>query len=253
MFSLLCTDSQLSNSELAALQRPVPVFCSPLPLSPPLLSANSRRSLDCSHCSRRPCSTVPLNLVGSDLFWPLQCSGDLWTVRARPPAWRHTALFSSSLFSPLLLAIHLRCEIFFPSLNWDSSKRVSPINNDTMIRVISAKMAFIIQKLFPLLLSTSSLSTKVGETREERHVHLHSLAAFHSFMETHNKTYNNRWQSSHCPTRGWALQCHHCHCHCHRIISIVDQVRVQTSVPYLPEEHAESETAAGDGTGNNIF
>ena len=177
----------------------------PSPLSPPLLSANSRRSLDCSHCSRRPCSTVPLNLVGSDLFWPLQCSGDPWTLRAHPPAWRHTALFSSSLFSPLLLAIHLRCEIFFPSLNWDSSKRVFPINNDTMIRVISAKMAFIIQKLFPLLLSTSSLSTKVGETREERHVHLHSLAAFHSFMETHNKTYNNRWQSSRCPTGGWAL------------------------------------------------
>merc|ERR1712013_941168 len=29
------------------------------------------------------------------------------------------------------------------------------------------------------------------------------------------------------------------------------QVRVQTSVPYLPEKHAESETAAGDGTGHS--
>ena len=61
-----------------------------------------------------------------------------------------------------------------------------------MMRIVTTKMAFIIQKLFPLLLFTSSLSSKVEETREERRVHLHSLAAFHSFMENHNKTYHNR-------------------------------------------------------------
>merc|ERR1719430_2567075 len=50
--------------------------------------------------------------------------------------------------------------------------------------------------LFVLAIAASN-SFEVEETREKRRVHLHSLAAFHSFMETHNKTYNNRSEYKH--------------------------------------------------------
>merc|ERR1711936_741351 len=50
--------------------------------------------------------------------------------------------------------------------------------------------------LFVLAIAASN-SFEVEETREERRVHLHSLAAFHSFMETHNKSYSNREEYKH--------------------------------------------------------
>ena len=94
MFSLLCTDSQLSNSELAALQRPVPVFCSPL-LSPPFLSSplGKQRSFlgllplfpaSLFNCSPEPGRKWPL-LTPSVLQWPLDSEGSSASMATHGP------------------------------------------------------------------------------------------------------------------------------------------------------------------------
>ena len=173
-------------------------------------------------------------------------------MRACPPAWRHTALFSSSLFSPLLPAIHLRCAIFFPSLNRDSCKRVSPINNDTMMRIVTRWL--LSSRSCSLSCCSRQACPQRWKRREKRDECIFTASLRSTVLWRLTTRPTTTGDNPHIVQQGgWALQCHHCHCHCHRIIWIVDQVRIQTSVPYLPEEHAESETAAGDGTGNNNF
>ena len=79
------------------------------------------------------------------------------------------------------------------------------------------------------------INVKVEEARKSRPADHHSLNAFHSFMERHNKSYTNRWQR---------VTTHHLRYH-----DDGGQGGVQAPISDISQEYAKGETATGDRAG----